>query len=111
MINSERPGINPDPVASVSERSCAPEEVPSELVNSEPQRGFPFADSATKVKSFPEFSSPAEVSVDSTEKKGPLLLQEEQEEETQTLPAFLIDSAIKFVLKPNGNSFEEFMRT
>ena len=34
----------------------------------------------------------------------------EQEEETQTLPAFLFDSAIKSVLKPNDNSLKEFMR-
>ena len=36
MIMSEHPGINPDPVVSVTECSYAPGEVSSELVNSEP---------------------------------------------------------------------------
>ena len=64
---------------------------------------------ATAIKSFLDLSLPAEVSVDSTEKKEDLS-HEDKEEEDSTLPAFLINSALKHVLKPNGNAFSAFSK-
>ena len=64
---------------------------------------------ATATKTFMDIPFLAEVSVDLTEKKGDLS-QEDQEEEDSTLPAFLINSALKHVLKPNDNTFSAFSK-
>ena len=64
---------------------------------------------ATATMSVPGLSLPADVSVDSTEKKRDLS-HEDQVEEDSTLPAFLINSALKHVLKPNDNAFSAFSK-
>ena len=85
------------------------QEPPSELATAEKRCGLVVMSPAKATKSFPDLPLPAEVSVDLTEKKGDLP-HEDQEEEDSTLPAFLINSALKHVLKPNGNAFSAFSK-
>ena len=85
------------------------QEPPSELATAEKRCGLVAMPPAKATKSFPDLPLPAEVSVDLTEKKGDLS-HEDQEEEDSTLPAFLINSALKHVLKPNGNAFSAFSK-
>ena len=85
------------------------QEPPSKPATAEKQCGLIVMSLATVIKSFSDLPLPAEVSVDLTEKKGNLS-HEDQEEEGLTLPAFLINSALMYVLKPNDNAFSVFSK-